>query len=315
MKNVAFIDYNMCERGTTIATYDYALHNEKILGNKSFIFYDINSKSKKEKVINKFKKQFCDVIGFSNFSEVDNYISQNKITHLYNLIGGRYEPALSKYAKNCIHYIFDYRDYGDMNVALSPVIRNFKKGLDTLPHMVDLPVFTNDLRSKLGIPETATVFGGYGGKGMFNIKEAQTAVYEVASKNKNIYFLFANFHKFCDTLPNVIHLPCIVDIKEKVEFINSCDAMMWARKQGEVMSMAMGEFATKNKPIIATKKGLFRGHSHLLGDKAFWYSTKKSLINILENFDKNIESKKDWNAYREYTPEKVMEIFDKVFLK
>ena len=39
------------------------------------------------------------------------------------------------------------------------------------------------------------------------------------------------------------------------------------------------------------------------------------LTEILLNFDPVVESKKDWNAYKEYTPEKVIKIFDTVYLK
>ena len=69
----------------------------------------------------------------------------------------------------------------------------------------------------------------------------------IAQNNPNIYFLFANFYKFCQDLPNIIFLPMITNLQEKVEFINTCDAMLWARLDGEVMSMSMGEFSTLNK--------------------------------------------------------------------
>ena len=37
-------------------------------------------------------------------------------------------------------------------------------------------------------------------------------------------FLFANIPKFSDPLSSIIHLPCIVDKREKVRFIDACDA-------------------------------------------------------------------------------------------
>jgi hypothetical protein len=55
-------------------------------------------------------------------------------------------------------------------------------------------------------------------------------------------------------------------------------------------------------------------HVHLLGDKAIWYNDTITLYNILINFNPEIEKNKDWNAYKEYTPEKVMEIFNNVYL-
>ena len=55
-------------------------------------------------------------------------------------------------------------------------------------------------------------------------------------------------------------------------------------------------------------------HVYLLGNKGIWYHNIPELKNILLNFNPEIESKKDWNAYKEYTPEKVMKIFQNVFL-
>ena len=68
-------------------------------------------------------------------------------------------------------------------------------------------------------------------------------------------------------------------------------------------------------PVIATKKGCWdKAHIHLLGDKAFWYSNEEDLTDILLSFNPEIESKKDWNAYREYTPKKVMKIFKEIYI-
>jgi hypothetical protein len=89
--------------------------------------------------------------------------------------------------------------------------------------------------------------------------------------------------------------------------------MLWARSDGEVMSLAMGEFSTMNKPIICMNIG-YPGHIHLLKEKAIWYHDLESLSKILLNFNPETERKKDWNAYKEYTPENVMRIFQNVYL-
>ena len=49
--NIAFWDNLLCERGTTVSLFDYAYHNQTILGNKSFIFYDKNNSESKKTVI------------------------------------------------------------------------------------------------------------------------------------------------------------------------------------------------------------------------------------------------------------------------
>ena len=90
--------------------------------------------------------------------------------------------------------------------------------------------------------------------------------------------------------------------------------MMWARKGGEVFSLSQGEFSFKNKPIICMNSG-YPGHTHLLKDKAMWYKDSSSLKHILLNFKELRDSKSNWNAYENYTPEKVMDIFNTVFIK
>jgi len=121
-----------------------------------------------------------------------------------------------------------------------------------------------------------------------------------------------NTKPFCETLPNIIHLSPIVNLEAKARFINTCDAMLWARSEGESFGCAIGEFSSKNKPVFATRTGDL-AHMDFLRDKAFWY-TPATLKDMILGFKKEEESKKDWNAYREFTPEKVIQTFKKVFL-
>lgn len=44
-----------------------------------------------------------------------------------------------------------------------------------------------------------------------------------------------------------------ISIYEKTTFINTCDAMLWARHDGETFGLAIGEFSSKNKPVIYAK--------------------------------------------------------------
>jgi hypothetical protein len=210
--------------------------------------------------------------------------------------------------------VFDCGEpHGDVYSSISPWVNGNNGKYPVVPHMINLPNHKENLKIELNIPENAVVFGGYGGATNFSIQFVHNVVFDIAKNNPNIYFLFANFNKFCPDLPNIIHLPTITDLYEKTKFINSIDAMLWARQDGEVMSIAMGEFSTLNKPIICMNIGC-PGHVHLLGDKAIWYNNPNTLNNILLNFNPEVERTKDWNAYKEYTPERVMEIFKTVFL-
>ena len=121
-----------------------------------------------------------------------------------------------------------------------------------------------------------------------------------------------NTKPFCDASPNILHVGPIVNMEAKTRFINTCDAMLWARKDGETFGCAIGEFSARNKPVFATRTGDL-AHVEFLGDKAFWYD-ENTLKQMILGFNKEEERTKDWNAYREFGPEQVMAQFKKVFL-
>jgi beta-1,4-mannosyl-glycoprotein beta-1,4-N-acetylglucosaminyltransferase len=313
-KYVAFWDNQLCERGTTTGLYNYAYYNEKILGNKSYIFYEKNNPNNNNEIIEKFKQKF-EVFPVENFKEVDSILLQNQITHIFIIKSGQTDDKISKVSKNCIQCVFDCNEpHGEIFCSISIDVYGNDGKYPVIPRIITLPEHNLNMRQQLNIPQNAIVFGGYGGKAQFDIHYVQEVVYEIAKNNKNIYFLFANFNRFCQDLHNIIHLPCIIEEDEKVRFINSCDAMLWARSDGETFGQAIAEFSIRNKPVIATKVGAL-SHVAYLGNKGIWYNDEKNLTEILLNFNPEIESKKDWNAYKDYTPERVMKIFDDVFLK
>ena len=53
----------------------------------------------------------------------------------------------------------------------------------------------------------------------------------------------------------------------------------------------------------------------MLADKGIFYNNKNDIVNILLNITKKDIEAKDWNAYRDYTPEKVIKKFKEVYLK
>lgn len=314
--NIAFWDNCLCERGTSLGLYNYAYYNETILNNKSFIFYDRNHIHTKQQIVEKFKKRFI-VHDTDNFKEVDQYLKEYKITHIFIIKAGNIDSRISKVAKNCIQCVFNcFQPHGDVYCSIHEYIQgNFGK-YPVIPRIITLPDSNNNLRQTLNIPDNATVIGGYGAETCFDIKYVQDIVYKVAQQNSTIYFLFANFNRFCPSIVNIIHLPMIVEHIDKTVFINSCDAMLWARSDGETFGQAIAEFSIQNKPVFVTqciKHPESNMHMKLLGDKSIQYDCN-NLEQKLLNFDKMVECKKDWNAYREYSPENVMKTFENVFL-
>jgi hypothetical protein len=51
IRKLGFCGGAMTLRGVHIAIFDYAIHNQKILGNKSVVFYDGQSKNNESSVI------------------------------------------------------------------------------------------------------------------------------------------------------------------------------------------------------------------------------------------------------------------------
>jgi hypothetical protein len=312
--NIGFWTNQLCERGTEIAVFDYAYHNEKILNNKSFIFYERNNVNNNDEVIKKFKKYFT-VIDVNVFSDIDVYLKEHNINILYNIKAGNNDGKLSKYAKNIIHCVFTCQDpHGDVYCAISKDVKHYNQNYKILPHIVDLPVHNKNMRNHLQIPDEAIVYGRIGGKEQFDIPFVQKAVYDIALDRPDIYFLFVNTNQFCPSLKNIIHLNQIIDLNEKRTFINTCDAMIWGRNMGETFGLGIAEFSICNKPVIAMKIGDL-AHASFLGDKGIWYNNYEDLIKIFFNLNKDYIKSKEWNVFLDFTPEKVMKTFEEIAIK
>ena len=316
MKTVCFWDNSLSERGTTIALYDYAYYNQKILNNKSIVLFDLNRPDNNRQVFEKFSKHL-EVIGVSCWEEVDPILLEKKCDVFYVIKYGIPNHQISKVVKTVVHSVFDCSEinkHGDVYAAISPWVEGYTKNIQVVPHMVHLPQHPPEVnfRKMLNIPEEAIVFGRHGGIEKFNIPYVQETIKKVVSEFPNIYFLFVNTYPFFQS-KNIIYLDKIIDLDHKSIFINTCDAMIWGRDDGETFGLSIAEFSILNKPVFANKEGKDQAYIHLLGEKAVWYN-KDTLYSLLTTFDKEEAKAKDWNAYREYSPEKVMEIFNNVFL-
>lgn len=303
---IAFWSNQLCERGTEIAMYDYAYYNKTLLNNESIIFYEKNNKNNNIEVIKKFEKHF-QVIGVNNFKDVDDILKEQNINIIYIIKSGLNDGKLSKYAKNIVHCVFTCNEpHGEIYCAVSDWVKKYNRDIVTLPHIVSLPYHEENMREELNIPMNAKVFGRHGGYDTFDIDIVHETIYNIAKNNSNIYFLFLNTKRFCAELPNIIHLNTIIDINNKRKFINTCDAMIWGRIGGETFGLSIAEFSICNKPVIACKCGDL-AHVDFLKDKGMWYKSVKELVKLIVDFKReNI----DYNMYKDYTPDKVMKIFD-----
>jgi hypothetical protein len=312
---IGFYQPHLCLRGTTVAIFDYAYYNQSILNNESVIFYDRNDHRNDQSTIKKFSN--FKLVALDSIKELDANLVKQKIDSIYIVKGGKKDDGRSATAcKTLIHVVGttpDSEKHGDVYAYASYWLsREFSQNrCSVVPHMINLPNIEEDFRSILNIPKEAYVFGRNGGQDTWNLSFANEAILEVLEKRQDIYFLFQNTpinfnHR------RVIHLAPTADIEFKVKFINTCDAMIHARYEGESFGLSCGEFSVRNKPIITWFGSQERNHIEILGNKGIYYSNKKDMISNLINFEK--DTKKDWNCYREYTPEKVMIKFNNVFL-
>lgn len=313
---IAFHCNQLSIRGTEVAMFDYAHYNEKLLGNESIILAKspVIWKYSHPQAIEKFKKRFS-VYFYEHVSHIEQILDENNIDIFYAQKAGMKDDVFSMKRKNVVHAVFQYEQpHGNVYAYISEWLSKlYGNRHPFVPYMVDLPDHNKNLRDELEIPSNAIVYGRHGGYETFDINYAKTAVVAAAKARPDIYFLFLNTDKFSD-LKNIIYLPPNGDPYYKVKFINTCNAMLHARTGGESFGLAIGEFSIRNKPVITSTIGRDRAHYEFLGDKGIYYSTHEELVNILLN-PEFLEKDVDWNCYKQFAPEIVMDKFEKVFIK
>jgi len=309
---IAFHSNQLGIRGTEVALYDYARYNEEILDNDSIIISKDPSMSHFSHPLGlkKFKDRFT-VYTYKDFSEVESVLDKENVDVFYAQKSGGNDGIISRGRKTVIHAVFQHHDpHGDVYAYISEWLGNkFKEPF--VPYIVDLPDVEGDLREELNIPGDSIVFGRHGGLSAFDITFVHNTIKQLLNQRNDIYFVFMHTNKFVEH-KNAIFLNGNPDLIYKVKFINTCDAMIHARIQGESFGLAVAEFSLKNKPVITKFSGnIDNAHVEMLGNKGIYYDDENELYKILANFVP--DNSNDWNAYRDYTPEKVMTIFKNVF--
>jgi hypothetical protein len=305
--------------------HDFALYNKRLLNNESLMIYDRDDHRNNPTTIEKFQSNMdclaidsiedlgeaitnnhCDVVYISKYGK-KNDVYQTEETLL------RVVPEGCRLVINAIGPASSGQAHGDVYAYGSHWLSNAFSGgqLPAVPYMVYMPDVNENLREDLGIPENAVVFGRNGGSDTFDIQWAKQVIATVLSEKESVYFLFQNTDKFIEH-PRVIHLESTSDMVYKTKFVNSCDAMIHARRVGESFGLSCGEFSVRNKPVITWHRSRERNHIEVLGDRGIYYDNSQDLYSILMSFVPSPD--KDWNCYRDYTPEKIMPIFKKVYL-
>jgi len=318
MKTIAFYDNNLCLRGTSVALYQYALFNELILGNKSIILSQPHGDLS---ALSKFQNKFnVKLLQFNSF-DYENYLREQNADFFYAIKAGSSSDGLMlDNIPTLIHCVFTGGDiHGHRYAFVSNWLCRYS-GYDieeySVPHIAEkLPDTDLNLRNQLGIPDNKKVFGCYAGSTEFNIDFVHKTIERILSERNDIVFLFMNINKFTNnSYDNLIFLNGTSDLYYKSSFVNACDAMIHARSGGETFGCAVAEFTMSNKPVITYGLSGENAHIDILQDKAIVYNNSEELYDILNNINKYIKYDNYYDAYSEYSPEKIMNKFNKVFL-
>jgi len=325
---IGFYSPHITLGGTEITLYDFADYNEKILGNESIIIYNEKNEANNPSAIKKFEKRFDKIFKLKGPEEdwcwkgeitvplLDRILLDEKCDAVYMQKFGHNDGVISNVCKSLILCAAPVCEpHGDVYAYVSEWLSEEASGgrYPAVPSMITpLPTKEGDLRGELGIPTSARVFGRTGGKYGWNLPWSDMVIKHVLENAEDVYFVFQNTD-ISFSHDRILHVEASADLKYKAEFINTCDAMIHARVEGESFGCACGEFSSLNKPIITWSLSKDRNHIKILGDKGIYYKDAQEMYEKLINFKP--EPEKNWNCYDQFKPEVIMNTFNKIFLQ
>ena len=314
--HICFHDNSLSVRGTTVAVFDYAFYCQKFFGLTSSILYCENHIANDKSVIKKFKQEFNVVRSYKTLHELNVLLEDISPDAFFMEKAGPYDGVISSVCKNWIHAISICQPnqiYGDkfcMGSKWLSYIVSYK--IPYVPYMINLPdIHYDNFRQELNIPQDSIVFGRNGGHNTFDLDFVKEAIKDTLKTRNDIFFLFQGTDKFYEH-DNIIYLPKSPDIYTKIKLINTTDALLHARYIGESFGATCAEFSYLNKPVITWYGSRERNHIDILGDIGIYYNNYSDIFKILNNF--KVDQNKDYNAYKDYSPEKVMKIFEEQYL-
>lgn len=311
-------------RGVTVATVAYAKAWSEILGNKSILIkYDNDSNQRKE--INKaWHSENLAIIRYNSKNQLDSIVRSAGIEALYILCSGQKEERFSNLRVPIwIHAVFPSRIkdiHGRRYACISEWLtkESFNKRIPYVPHIVNSSEVRKSKeawREENKIKSDAIVIGSLGGRDSFDLKLAQIRLFNALQCNKNLYFIALNHRKFINH-ERALFLPGTDDQEIKSGFINSCNAMLHGRAQGETFGLACAESAAAGKTILEWEHEPERHHLEHFCQKKLRYTTAKELSKKIRAFNPE-----EWNqpeikkTVQEFDSKKVANLFEQVFAK
>jgi len=161
---VAFHSHGLTLRGSEVALFDYALHNQEVLGNDSLIVVSDRPGLSENPVFQVWQKKLP-LLTYRNRRELSEGLAQAGAEVLYQIKPGRDDGFEIPGVKNCVHAMFPESEFhGDVYAYVSPWLSRVMTGRGDrfVPHLVPRLSSKKNLRGRLGIPAAARIFGRHG---------------------------------------------------------------------------------------------------------------------------------------------------------
>jgi len=306
----------LCYRGSTVAVTDYARYMREILGHESIICYDWARPyhadgGTEPEVVEALQKEF-QVIGYDSLSDLQGIVDREKVD--FALVGSHVNLDNCRYGHLEAFQI--YNPYGDAYAYISKWLAdtmNARHGSNFpyVPHIVQLPEPNGDFKQMMDINPAHTVIGRLGGLFTFNLPFVKQAIVDLLEQRNDFTFVFAGTEPWIKH-DRVKFIREFHNLQAKANFINTCDAMIHARSNGESFGLAVGEFLSLNKPVLVWEGGEDQNHVAMMKDSGLIYNASNVLEKMLNIRD--YINKEDWTLrIAESKPERVIPKFKEVF--
>jgi len=318
MATIAFLAKQLNLRGTGVAIYDYAEGCEDLLGHRAVVLY-LENEPHDSPAIERFRSRF-ELLPCRDATDIDRGLEKARadIVHVLKLNGR--DKWTARAAPTAVHQVFATwaeDAHGDRYAYVSRWLARASGGRNApwVPHVVALPPPDGHLRTELQIPAESLVLGCHGGPGSFDLQIAKRALTRALESRRDLYFVGLNLTPFLSH-ERARFLPGTADPVRKRRFVDTCDAMLHARRRGETFGLAVAEFSLCNRPVLTWSGSNERAHLDMLGDAALKYRSERHLFRLLTNLDRRALAHREWDRYSsEYASAPVMARFDDTFLR
>lgn len=307
---ILFCENQLGYRGTTVSTFSYAVGNENILGNDSFIAAPKNSELTS---LDKFWERFPDrVFLYEDFNELQALVDDEKIDVVYQIISGEDTSKKLLNTKNVYHAVFNVKN-PEITAYVSSWLADQHSGSRCCPHIVSMTDAGYDYRDHLGLSKDSLIVGRHGGNDSFDIPYTASVIQSVLQNRPDIYFLFLNTDRLPFDHERVLYFDATYDDEIKSAFINTVDVGLHCRTRGETFGLSVCEYLYFNKPVITCIDSPETNHIQIMKDKGLYYTNANEMFAILMNFQKKDIDYRSLVA--EFSPTQVMQQFNQIFLQ